>query len=184
MERLTVEICVLGYTAASFLLEQQKHQWHALVMLDTGLKSTGFVEAHALTSMYLRFDDIEVPRADKQAPTIALIQQGLEFARGKEKLLVSCRAGQSRSVALAYLIGCDQMGATAAIKLLDPTRHCPNRLVVALGDSLLGDPSVLDRFDQWREDNRHVKLSDYYEQLEQEFDELEARGARNRIAGC
>jgi predicted protein tyrosine phosphatase len=175
-----MELRILGYVAASLLLAQEPKQWHALVLLDSGKKPTGFVEAHALSHLYLYFDDIEHPYAGKQLPTERLVEQGLQFARGKEKLLAICRAGRGRSVAMGSLIGCQEWGAEAAVKLLDPTRHRPNRLVVEIGKQLLGDLAVLRRFTEWR--GRHpVRLSDYWDQCEREFDALEAEGARDRI---
>lgn len=68
-----------------------------------------------------------------------------------------------------------------AIGHLDPTRHRPNRLVVTLGDAILDEPGVLAAFDGWRAEHAGVRLSDYYDQMEQEFDALEAQGAVDRI---
>jgi predicted protein tyrosine phosphatase len=176
-----VEIRIAGYLAASVLLEREPKQWHALVLLDSGKEPTNFVQRHALSHLYLRFDDVEEPRANKQPPTSAQIAQALAFARGKDKLLVTCRAGQGRSAATAYLICCQERGVTEAVKLLDPTRHRPNRLVVALGDALMDLPDVMDHFDEWRRRHAHIQLSDYYDQMEKEFEALEAQGASNRI---
>lgn len=172
---------ILGYPAASLLLEQEPKQWHALVVLDSAKKPTSFVAERALSHLYLHFDDIERPQPTKEVPTQAFIEQGLQFARGKEKLLVSCRAGRGRSVAMAYLIGCQEWGVEEALTLLDATKHRPNRLVVEIGDALLENPAVLDRFTDWRERHRHVLLSDFYDQWEKEFDALEALGARDLI---
>jgi predicted protein tyrosine phosphatase len=177
-----MEMRILGYVAASLLLEKEPKQWHALVLLDSGQKSTPFVEAHAPSHLYLHFDDIEQPQVGKQLPTALLIEQGLEFAKGKEKLLVTCRAGQGRSVAMAYLICCQERGVVEAVRLLDPTRHRPNRRVVEIGDALLGNPDILDRFTEWQDRHRHIKLSDYYDQLEKELDALEEQGARDLIS--
>jgi predicted protein tyrosine phosphatase len=148
--KLTMEIRALGYVAASLLLEQEPDQWHALILLDSGKKPTGFVAAHARSHLYLHFDDIEQPQAGKQLPTPHFIKQGLEFAQGKDKLLVSCRAGQGRSVAMAYLVCCQAKGVAEAVQLLDPTRHRPNRRIIEIGDALLGNPDILDRFRQWQ----------------------------------
>jgi predicted protein tyrosine phosphatase len=178
-----VEIRVGSYVAASFLLEREPGQWHTLVVLDSGKQATEFVKAHARSYLYLRFDDVEEPRSNKETPTRALLEQGLAFARGKDKLLVSCRAGQGRSVALAYLISCREHGVQKAVELLNPTRHRPNRLVVTIGDTVLEMPDVLDQFDAWRRRHAHVKLSDYYDEMEKEFDALAAQGASNRICG-
>ena len=42
-------------------------------------------------------------------------------------------------------------------------------------------PDALDAFEKWRYDNRRISLSDNYDHLEREFDDLESRGAVNRI---
>ncbi len=177
-----MEIRVAGYTAASLLLEREPQQWHALVILDSDLKHSTFIEAHSLSHLYLTFDDIEEPRGGKRPPTAPLVERGLEFSRCKDKLLVCCRAGRGRSVAMAYLICCRQRGVGDAIRLLDPTRHRPNRLVVMLGDALSDCPDVLAAFDKWRYQNAGIRLSDYYDQMEQEFEALEAQGAVDRIS--
>jgi predicted protein tyrosine phosphatase len=178
-----VEIRIGSYVAASFLLEREPGQWHALVLLDSGKQATDFAQTHARSHLYLRFDDVEESRANKQSPTRDLIEQGLSFARGKDKLLISCRAGQGRSVALAYVISCREHGVPEALKLLDPTRHRPNRLVVMIGDTLLETLDVLAPFDEWRRQHAHIRLSDYYDDMEKEFDALEAQGASDRICG-
>lgn len=178
-----MDIRIASYVAASLLLEREPGLWHAVVMLDSGKHPTDFVKAHTLSYLYLRFDDVEGPRVDKELPTRSLIAQGLNFAKGKDKLLVCCRAGQGRSVALAYLISCGEQGVQEALKLLDPTRHRPNRLVVALGDSLLETPEALDQFDDWKRRHSHIRLSEYYDDMEKEFDALEAQGASNKICG-
>jgi predicted protein tyrosine phosphatase len=176
-----MEIRVGGYLEGSFLLEQEPGQWHALVVLDSGRQATEFVARQARSHLYLRFDDVEEPRANKLSPAEAQIRQALDFAAGKDRLLVCCRAGQGRSAALAYVIRCRESSVAEALKLLDPTRHRPNRLVVALGDAFLGDPAVLDQFDEWRRRHAHIRLADYLDERTKEFDALEARGACNRI---
>jgi predicted protein tyrosine phosphatase len=176
-----MDLVIGGYIAASFRLEREPKQWHALVLLDSDKEPTDFVRDHALSHLYLHFDDVEEPLPNKRVPTRIQIAQALDFARGKDKLLVSCRAGRGRSVALTYLIGCQERGITEALKLLDPTRHRPNRLVVALGGTLLDTLPVLESFDEWRRRNEHIRLSDYYDEMEKEFEALEAQGASNRI---
>lgn len=176
-----MEIRVAGYVAASLLLEREPGQWHTLVVLDSGKQATEFVKEHARSYCYLRFDDVEEQWANKETPTKSTIEPGLNFAKDKDKLLVSCRAGQGRSVALAYAICCREHGVQEALKILNPTRHRPNRLVVAIADTLLEMPDMLDQFDEWRRRHAHIKLSDYYDEIEKEFDALEAQGASNKI---
>ncbi|MCE9555521.1 MAG: hypothetical protein K8T91_19410 [Planctomycetes bacterium] len=82
---------------------------------------------------------------------------------------------------MAYLIACKLQGINEALKLMNPQRHIPNPLVVRLGAGILEMPDVWEAFDRWRVAHRHIALSDYYDDLEREFDELIARGATNRI---
>ncbi|MCE9568047.1 MAG: hypothetical protein K8U57_39095 [Planctomycetes bacterium] len=176
-----MEIRIASYVAASLLLEREPNEWHALAMLDSDKQPTGFVQANTRSHLFLWFDDIEELRPNKQLPTRTLIEEGLNFAKGKDKLLVSCRAGRGRSVAMAYLIACQELGVSEALKLLDPTRQRPNRVVVSLGDSLLDVPGVLRQFEEWQRLHSAVRLSDYYEEMEKEYDALEAQGATNKI---
>ena len=53
----------------------------------------------------MRFDDVEEQRTNKEKPNKAMIELGLNFAKGKDNLLVSCRAGQGRSVVRPDRIG-------------------------------------------------------------------------------
>ena len=176
-----MEIRIHGYLAASFFLEQEPSRWDALIILDSKLSATPFVQSHARRHAFLRFDDIERPTEGRQLVTRDDVAQGLEFAVGSDRLLISCRAGQSRSAAMAYLIACRENGVASALALIDPTRHVPNPLIVRLGAGVLDMPEAVDAFERWRQDNRHVSLSDYYDDLEREFDDLESRGAVNRI---
>ena len=177
-----MEIRIRSYIAASFLMEQEPGQWDALVILDSSAsEATDFLKSHTRSYLCLRFDDVEEARSNKLSPSRVLVEQGLAFAKGKDKLIVSCRAGRGRSVAMAYAIACRERGSAEAIKLLDPTRHRPNRLVVKMADAILNTPDTLDQFDAWRRCHADVRLSDYYEELERELDALEAQGASNKI---
>jgi len=174
---------IAGYVAGSLLLEQEPDRWRALVMLDTGARATEFVPGHTRSHLFLQFDDIESPELGRRAPRWEQVAEGLRFAHGKDNLLVCCHAGRGRSAAMAYLICCQERGVSEAVGLFDPTRHRPNRLVIRLGDALLGNPQILDRFDAWRKAHANIKLSDYYDQLEEEYEELMAQGASDRITG-
>ena len=177
-----MEIRICSYLSASLLLEREPMQWHALVMIDSDKEPTDFVKRHTQSHLFLHYDDVEEPPGRKRLPTFRQIRQGLAFAAGKDQLVVCCRAGRGRSVAMAYSIACQEQGVDDALRLLDPTRHRPNRLVISIGGSVLGDPGVLARFDEWRSRHAHVNLADYYDEVEAEVDALVAQGARNRIA--
>lgn len=176
-----MELRTAGYIAASVLLEREPGEWRALILLDSDLEPTNFTADHSRSYLFLRFDDIEEPRGSKRPPNRAQIAQALDFAAGEDNLLVSCRAGRGRSIALAYLILSHRRGVAEALARLDPTRHRPNRLVISLGQGLPGMPDVLGPFDDWRRRHAHVRLSDHYAELEKEYAQLEAQGAVNRI---
>src|SRR4051812_4329303 len=118
---MVMEIRICGYLEGSWLLGQEPGRWHALVVLDSWATATRFVATRVQSHLYLRFDDIEQPQPPRQMPTSSAVEQGLQFARGKDRLVVICHAGQGRSAALAYLTGCQELGVAAALALLDPT---------------------------------------------------------------
>ena len=114
-------------------------------------------------------------------PQLQDLHRALNFARGSYNLMVCCRAGQSRSAAVAFVIACSLKGYEAAAAMLNPARHSPNSVVVALGAEALGDPLVMQTLHDWRKANQGVVLLDFISEIEREFDELEAAGAINRI---
>ena len=132
--------------------------------------------------LYLRFDDVLLATPGKRPPTIQDIQKAMNFATDSENLLVTCRAGQSRSVATAFLIAFQQVGSDAAVSLLNPKRHSPNSLILKLGEKLVDAPILLSTFNDWRDSNLDIRLMDYVDEIEREYDELELLGAKNRIS--
>lgn len=177
-----MKIVIHNYLAGSFLLEKEPCIWDAIVILDSGLSHTSFVADHARSYIYLRFDDVIADTRGKRLATVDDIRSAIEFASHSENLMVCCRAGQSRSAALAFVIGCHRLGPKRACDLLNPKRHVPNSVIVDLGAKLLDDLCVREAFVNWKMTNQDGKLpSSCYDEMEQEFDELERKGARNRI---
>jgi predicted protein tyrosine phosphatase len=94
----------------------------------------------------LGVQDIVDPAAGDTPPSARHVLELLEFARGwdaADPMLIHCWAGISRSTAAAYIIACDRAGpgseAQLARILRDRAVHAdPNRLLVRLGDDLLG----------------------------------------------
>jgi predicted protein tyrosine phosphatase len=176
-----MNIVIRNYLSGSFLLEREPNVWDAIVILDSGLSHTDFVAQFARQHLYLRLDDVNSDVYGKRTPMIGDIRLALDFAPNSQNLMVCCRAGQSRSAAMAFLICHHRLGADAARRLLNAERHVPNSLVIDLGAQLIDDPSVIQTFRAWRADHKQVRLSDYLDDIEHEFDELECQGARNRI---
>jgi len=172
---------IRNYLAASHLLETQSGEWAAIVILDSDSNATEFLQRHTVDHLLLQFDDITAPRHGRRMADVRSLQAALQFAEGRKKLVVSCRAGQSRSAAIAHAISFQYNGADAANQLLNPRRHSPNRHVVETMASLLDDPLYLSVFEDWTRQNAGIKLIDYLDEIEAEFDALEAVGARNLI---
>lgn len=108
--------------------------------------------------LILKFDDIEKDEYNKfgerlpyVCPAKEHIKEALDFARGKDSLVVHCAAGISRSSAVAYVIACSRMSPKEALKVLDPNYHWPNLKVVQLGAELLGKPEMEKEILVWRE---------------------------------
>jgi len=176
-----MNIIIRSYLAGSFLLENCPQTWDTIAILDTKAVPTSFLSTHARSHFYLRFDDVAFNATGKRAPTTDDIRSALEFAAESEDLLVCCRAGQSRSAAVAFVVCFERLGRDAAYALLDATRHIPNTLVVELASRVLGHPELLQTFRKWHLDHTHIRLSDHIDDIEKEWDELERQGARNRM---
>lgn len=176
-----MNIVIRNYIGASQLLECEPKDWSAIVILDSNCAPTSFVSEYAARYTYLTFDDLTLGHSNKRIVEHTHLQQAMDFATDVERLLVCCRAGQSRSAATAYVVAYARRGRSTAIELLDPKRHIPNELVVRLGSDVLEMPEIFADFKEWQVRNQHVKLADFYDEIEAEVDELERQGARNRI---
>ena len=176
-----MEIVIRNYLSGSFLLAGEPREWDAIVILDSNLRESSFVEQHSHRHLILRFDDVTKSDSRKLPPSLNDVAEAFEFAATSKKLMVCCRAGQSRSAALAFSIGYRFLGNEAAISLWNPKRHSPNQLVIELASQLMEDPDFLMTVHNWRTENQNISLSDYLDEIEAEFDELEAQGATNRI---
>ena len=176
-----MEIAIRNYIAGSYLLESEPNLWDAIVILDSNLRETEFVENYARNSLLLRFDDVTTPTHGKHTPTVDDVELAIRFAAQSDRLMVCCRAGQSRSAAIAFSIAFQNDGANAAVELLNPRRHSPNTLIIKLAASLVTDPMFVTTFHDWKTANSHIKLIDYVNEIEVEMDAIESSGARNRL---
>ncbi len=74
----------------------------------------------------------------------------MDFAKGKDELIVSCQMGVSRSSATAYIIAAAALGPDEAFKVLDKTIHSPNGMVIRHGADILGDPDIVSKMNTWK----------------------------------
>lgn len=89
------------------------------------------------------FHDIEWPRQGYTEPQEEHVSAILDWAKERDgDLHVACRAGISRSSAIAYLIACTRMSPEEAVKILTPGVHEPNQLVLKIGRKILGEHIV------------------------------------------
>ena len=101
--------------------------------------------------LVLQFHDIDMTMLDYVEPESDHVQQALTFAREIDgPLLVHCRAGVSRSTAIALAIATDRMGAGNERQACEWLRRIvpnaqPNMLVIFHADYLLGLEKALLR---------------------------------------
>ena len=177
-----MEIVIRNYLSGSFLLETETNEWDSIVILDSRLKQSQFVVDHSRNALQLRFDDVLETSTNKIAPDSASIMLAICFGLASEKLMVCCRAGQSRSAATAFSIAYEKFGKDRAIEILNPKRHSPNYRILRLAAGLIERVGLLEAYDQWGYDNGDIRLIDYLDEIEQEYDELESIGASDRIS--
>lgn len=175
-------IRIENYLSGSYRLTSEPKQWDALVVLDSGLSESRFVTQHARRSLQVRFDDVLKAKRNKIEPNVQLVECAIKFGLSAEKLLICCRAGQSRSAALAFAIAFENGDQTAAFDLLNPRRHSPNPRVIEIANELVRRPGLLNAFDQWIAAKGDKRLTDYLDEIETEYDRLLALGAKDRIS--
>ena len=97
------------------------------------------------------FDDLRFPEEGFITPSHEHIRRILKWAKGKERIAVHCTAGISRSSAVAYLIACQRVSPKKAVKILDPAKHCPNKIVLEIGKEIFKDESICTEYAEWFE---------------------------------
>lgn len=141
-----------------------------------------FVPSHSRRSLLVHFDDVTSPTPNKVEPTLDPVSKAIKFGFKSDKLIVCCKAGQSRSAAVALSIAYDKLGKNLAFAILNPKRHSPNVRILQLADEVIDRPSLLDHYDEWGIENGDIRLTDFLDEIESEYDELERMGARDRIS--
>jgi len=145
-------VIILPASRVNDVLMTRRKQWHVLsVCREAELPMTVFAKSHC----HLNCDDV----CEADLPNLALEQQSsgdlrippnrghlegaLRYARevGTERLLVHCRAGLSRSPAIAWCILLDYLGephrASEELFRIRPEAE-PSRLIIRPGLELLG----------------------------------------------
>jgi predicted protein tyrosine phosphatase len=112
---------------------------------DSDITNPFRVEGGSPPQRVLTFDDITGPIDNWVAPEEFHVRSALSFARqwDQPSLLIHCKAGMSRSPAMALAILADWLGegceAEAVRELIKVSRLCtPNKYMINLTDRVLG----------------------------------------------
>lgn len=92
------------------------------------------------------FDDVWLPEHERLGyvlPKKEIIEEALMWAKNKGPFIVHCKAGISRSSAVAYLIACLFAPPEKAIKVLNQFIHSPNELIVKFGAEILENEEIV-----------------------------------------
>lgn len=176
-----MEVKIHNYLAASWLLETEPGDWDIIVILDSDCQLNPFVAEKAARYLVLFFDDIQAHQTGKRMVNADHIQTALDFSSQSQRLVVSCRAGQSRSAAIGCLVQFFNDPGFKPNQLLDPKRHSPNALVMDQGARLIDNPAIWPLMMKWWRDSAGCRISDYLHLIEAEFDELHRAGAVEQI---
>ena len=134
---MSLEVCDLR-TAKSMELSQ----YSGVITIEEPDADDAF-RITAVPQLTLQFHDIDMTMLGYVEPDVDHIQQAIAFSRKIDgPLLVHCRAGVSRSTAIALAIAIDRLGAgneRMACQWLTQVRPQaqPNKLLVFLLDELL-----------------------------------------------
>ena len=111
---------------------------------DTTIREPFRVQTDEPKQLILRFDDINQPMDDYVIPQMSHIKRALEFADKIEdgSLLIHCRAGISRSSAIALAVIAKRLGSGKEEEAVNTLEHInpncrPNRSIVEMTDALL-----------------------------------------------
>lgn len=141
------EIKIFSQVGAVSEILRHRNYWY--VVSVRGTRSTSPVDQFAdlmlgffPVSMDDIWDDSQEVSGEFEMPLESEVARVLAWAAERRPLLVHCRAGVSRSSALAYLVACTQVSPEEAIRLLEYQVHYPNQYIVALGSKILNNPDI------------------------------------------
>ena len=111
---------------------------------DTTIREPFRVQTDEPKQLILRFDDINQQMDDYVIPQISHIKRALDFADKIEdgSLLIHCRAGISRSSAIALAVIAKRLGSGKEEEAVNTLEHInpncrPNKSIVEMTDELL-----------------------------------------------
>lgn len=149
-----MNITICGHRQAVRLLEENPGQLDVIFISSPddpySIQGSHKIPELAKEICEILFHDISMPRGKMIPPTREHVQKALHFAKGRDKLIVACQAGISRSSAIAYVIQSAAVGIFDALNILNAKVHHPNSLIVVYGANILGEPEMVDVIDKWK----------------------------------
>ena len=119
---------------------------------------------HAVQNiLVLEFSDIWDERHETHGMKLPFghhVKDALDFAKGKEALLVHCNGGVSRSSAIAFLVACTLMPPAEAIKMLNKHIHFPNERIVMLGANMMRNREVISVIEKFTVEATNMEMDD------------------------
>jgi predicted protein tyrosine phosphatase len=154
-----MELKIKGHDTIEGLIKGDNYrQYDVILFTNSGREVPPMIRTHAKNLIHFSRDDVD--HDDERRGWSAMkeedVKKLLEFAKDKERLICCCHAGVSRSSASAYIVASQEWGPEAALTVLRPFKHWPNRLIIHLGSIVLGDRKVWDMFVKWQKDNTGV----------------------------
>ena len=146
------ELIILSHREATQVMESSPNEYDIIFITSPKDKGDYAEKIHEFSREIceLLFDDTCVSHHGEIPPVESQIQEALDFAQGKSRLIVSCRAGISRSSGTAYVIKAAEVGPKEALGILAEGRHFPNDLVIEHGSKLLNNSEMCGIIGEWK----------------------------------
>ena len=142
---MAIEVCDLAYVRSLDL-----SQYSGVITIEEPDADDPF-RTDVVPQLVLQFHDIDMTMLGYVEPEPEHIQQALAFARETDgPLLVHCRAGVSRSTAIALIIAVDRLGAGNEWQACEwlcqkyPQAQ-PNELVIFVAEQIFNSSQILIR---------------------------------------
>lgn len=149
-----MDITICGHKRAVELLREAPNELD-IIFISSPDNPYAVTNSHKIPALAreiceILFYDVSHSIAHMDPPEQHHVEKALEFAKGRDKLIVACQAGISRSSATAYLIKAAEVGPEEALKILNPHVHHPNGAVIRHGAKILGLPQIVEMIYTWK----------------------------------
>ncbi len=135
-----IDIYIAGHQVSTChaILTRYPQEIDALIIVDPKKLIPTFV--CELAKSWIQFEFYDTSELSVLSVQKQHIEKTLEWSENKERILIACHLGVSRSSAIALLIATKEWGFEKAVKILIPKLHMPNRLILKLGGEMLNLP--------------------------------------------